>query len=171
MAASALAYLDCALHGKGFAHCLHCARRGDDAPGFCIRNTCVAHNVRLLMHSTCTFCVFVQRGALVASITCIECTSAHVFGTRSRAHLHVICAHSLYERSSNCAHQGPTAKCGTKTCPRFGDTILARFARRCKRRRARGIRAARGVCLRWCVRDGLQRVCKVQLVSLRPTRI
>ena len=52
--------------------------------------------------------------------------------------LRVICAHSLYERSSNCTHHGPTIKCVTKTCPRFGDTISARCTRRCKWWRALG---------------------------------
>ena len=109
-------------------------RRGGDAPGFHIRGACVAHGVTLSMPSASTFCAFVQEGALVARIKCIECVSAHVFGMRSRAHLHVGCARTrLYERSRNCVHHRPSVKSGTKSGPRSGNTILARVARRCKR--------------------------------------
>ena len=75
-------------------------RRGGDAPGFHIKGACVAHGVTLSMHSACIFCAFVQKGALVARIKCVEFVSAHVFAMRSRAHLHVGCARTrLYERS------------------------------------------------------------------------
>ena len=152
MAAKAVTHSGCALRGKGVVHCLHCARRGDDAPSFRIRNTCVAHGVTLSMHSTCTVCVFVQRDALDARINCIKRTSAHVFGIRSRAHFQVICARSLYERSRNCVHHRPPVKSGTKSGSRFGDAIWARVGRRCTRQRALEACAARarGVCK--CVR-------------------
>ena len=143
MAADALTHSGCALCDKGVAHCLHCARRGDDVPSSCIRNTRVAHNVTLSMHSTCTCCIFVQRGTLDARIKRIKRTSAHVFGIRPRAHFRVICACSLYERSRNCVHHKPPVKSGTKSGSRFGDAVWARAARHCTRQRALEVYAAR----------------------------
>ena len=111
----------------------------------------VMHSIRAVgVLNVCIF--FVERGSLDAALHALPCASAHVFAHAIQSALgRGMRAASSYDHSSNCAHQGPAAKRGTKTCPRFGDTILARFARRCKRRRARGMRAARGVCLRWCV--------------------
>ena len=92
--------------------------------------TVCAHSI----HPISALCTFVQRCALDARIGRIGCASAHVFAhTVQSAPERGMRAHSLYARSSNCAHHGPTIKCGTKTCPRLGDTILERFARRCKR--------------------------------------
>ena len=132
------------LRCKGFANCAHCARRGDDAPGV---GTNQSARHAQCPRRRCTQCVhsfFVERGSLDATLHALPCASAHVFAHAIQSALERgMRAASLYERSSNCAHQGPAAKSGTKTCPRFGDTILARFARSCKRRRARGMRAAR----------------------------
>ena len=69
-------------------------------------------------------------GVLNASIGCAR---AHVFAHAAQSTLERgMRANSSYARSRNCAHHGPTIKFGTKTCPRIGDTILARCTHRCK---------------------------------------
>ena len=71
----------------------------------------------------------------------------------------------LYKRSRNCARHGATVKFGTKSCHRFGYTILARCARRCKWWCVLGVCVAWEVCARRRFCGGGRRVCRVRVAS------
>ena len=144
-----LAHLGSGLRCKGFANCAHCARRGDDAPGVGTNQSARHAHCPRRRCTQCVHSVFVERGSLDAALHALPCASAHVLAHAIQSALERgMCAASLYERSSNCAHHGPTIKCGTKTCSRFGDTILARCARRCKWWRALGCAPRGSFCSR-----------------------
>ena len=165
MSASAPTHLRCALHGRGFAHCLHCARRGDDAPSSCKKKARVAHNATLSMHSTWTCCVFVQRGAIDAlTVQARMCLASDPEHTSTRY------AYSLYERSSK-GSLYPSVHLHHWGCARQGRALHARHLRRgaridmtivCLRTRSltrHGLRARRSRCSACtCGRYGLTRV-------------
>ena len=104
-----------------------------------------------MARSACVKCAWHRHclraaGVLSASI---GCASVHRFAhTVQSVRERGMRAHHLNARSGNCTHHGPTAKCGTKACHRFGDTIWARCARSCKLWRALGVCAALEVCAR-----------------------
>ena len=96
------------------------------------------------MHSVrarCTQCAhsfFVERGSLDAALHVLPCASAHVLAHAIQSALERgMCAASLYERSSNCAHQGPAAKCGTKTCPKYACGNAREMLNACAQERER----------------------------------